>query len=57
MVKHIRSIYVGTYRHNNEGFHEKIIYQMSINKERMNTTQDAHASLVEILSLVLFISW
>ena len=36
---------VGGYRHNYEGFYEKSTYQMSINKERMATTEGAHASL------------
>ena len=48
---------VGGYRHNYEGFYEKTSYQMSINKGRTTTTQGAHASLVGILSILLFLSW
>ena len=44
---------VGGYRHNYEGFYKKTSYQMSINKERTTTTVGAHASLVEILSIIL----
>ena len=39
------------------GFFEKSVYQISINRERMTTTQDVHASLVGILSVLLFLSW
>ena len=53
----MRSMDVGGYRHNYEGFYEKSSYQMSINKGRTTTTQSAHASLVGILSFVLFFSW
>ena len=48
---------VGGYRHNYEGFYEKTSFQMSINKGRTTTTEGAHASLVGILSFLLFISW
>ena len=48
---------VGGYRHNYEGFYEKTLYQMSINKGRTTTIEGAHASLVEILSFLLFLSW
>ena len=57
MVTHIRSMDVGGYRHNYEGFYEKFTYHMSINRERMTKTQGAHASLIEILSLLMFLSW
>ena len=56
-VTHIRSMDVGGYRHNYEGFYEKTSYQISINRGRMTTTQGAHASLVGILSFLLFFSW
>ena len=45
---------VGGYRHNYEGFYEKTLYQMSINRGRTTTTKGAHASLVRILSILLF---
>ena len=48
---------VGGYRHNYEGFYEKTSYQMSINRGRTTTTQCDHASLVGILSFLLFLSW
>ena len=41
---HISSINVGGYRHNYEGFYEKILYQMSINRGRATTNKGAHAS-------------
>ena len=57
MVIHIKSMDVGGYRHKHEGFYEKTLYQMSINKERTNTTQGADASLLRIISFLLFLSW
>ena len=48
---------VGGYRHNYEGFYEKTSFQMSITRGRTTTTQGAHASLVGILSFLLFLSW
>ena len=45
------------YRHNYESFYEKTLYQMSKNKERTTKTQGIHASLVGILSFLLFLSW
>ena len=54
---HIRSINVGGYRHNYEGFYEKTLYQMSINRGRTTTNEGAHASLVRILSFLLILSW
>ena len=51
------SMDVDGYRHNYEGFYEKFIYQIFVNRERMNTTQGAHASLLRILSFLLFLSW
>ena len=55
---HTNKVYdVGGYRHNYEGFYEKISYQISINRGRTTTTQGAHASLVRILSFLLFLSW
>ena len=50
-------MHVGGYRHNYEGFYEKTLYQMSINRGRTTTTQGAHASLVGIISILLFLSW
>ena len=38
-------------------FIKKFTYQMSKNRERMTTTLGAHASLVRILSFLLFLSW
>ena len=52
----MRFMDVGGYRHNYEGFYEKTSYQMSINKGRMTTNEGAHASLVGILSFLLFLS-
>ena len=57
MVTHIRFMDVGRYRHNYEGFDEKTSYQMSINRRITTTTEGAHASLVRILSFLLFLSW
>ena len=48
---------VGGYRHNSKGFSEKNSNQMSINRGRMTTPQGSHASLVGILSFLLFLSW
>ena len=48
---------VGGYRYNYEGFYEKTSYQMSINRVRTTTTRGAYASLVGILSFLLFLSW
>ena len=48
---------VDEYKHNYEGFYKKMSYQMSINRGRMTITQGAHASLVGILSFLLFLSW
>ena len=47
---------LGRYKHNYEGFYEKSTYQMSINMGRTITTQGAHASRVEILPFILFLS-
>ena len=47
---------VGRYRHNYEGFYEKITYHMFINRGITITTQGAHASLIRILSFLLFLS-
>ena len=55
-VTHIRSMDVGRYIHNYEGFYEKFTYQMCINKGRMITPKGAHASLVGILSFLLSLS-
>ena len=38
-------------------FMEKTLYQMFINRERTTTTEGADASLVRILSFILFLSW
>ena len=45
---------VGGYRHNYEGFYKKITYQMSINRERMTTSQGSHESLVRIFFFLSF---
>ena len=50
-----RSMDVNAY--NYDGFYHKITYQMSLNKGRMTKTQGSLASLVKILSLLLFLSW
>ena len=47
---------VGGYRHNYEDFYEKTLFQISINREGTTTTEGAHASLVGILSFLLFLS-
>ena len=57
MVTHIRFMDVGGHRHNYEGFYEKISFQMSINRGRTTTIEGVHASLVRILSFLLFLSW
>ena len=54
---HRRFMNVGRYRYNYEGFYEKSTYQMSINKSRMTKPEAAHASLVGILSFILFFFW
>ena len=38
-------------------FIKQSIYQMSIDKGRTTTTQGAHASLVGIFPILLFLSW
>ena len=38
-------------------FIKKTSYQMYINRGRMTTTQGAHASLMRILSFLIFLSW
>ena len=53
----MRSMDVGGYRHNYEGFYEKTLHQMLINRGRMTTTLGSHASLVRIHSFFLFLSW
>ena len=50
----MRSIDVGGYKYNDEGFYEKFTYQMYINRERMIITQGAHACIVRIISFLLF---
>ena len=44
------------YKHNYEGFYEKTSYQIYKNRERTTITLGAHASLVGILSFILFLS-
>ena len=56
MVTHMRSTDVGRYRYNYDGFYEKSIHQMSINRERMLTTKGVYTSLMKILSFLLFLS-
>ena len=46
---------VGGYRQNYEGFYEKTSYQMSINRGRTTTSEGADASLIGILSFLLFL--
>ena len=48
---------VGGYRHNFKGFYKKILYPMSINKERIDTTQGFHANFVDktLLSYVFLL--
>ena len=53
----MRSMDICRYRHNYKGFYEKTSYQMSINRGRTTTTEGDHASLVGILSFLLFLSW
>ena len=53
----MRSMDVGGYRYNYEGVYTKTSYQISINRERTTTTQGTHASLVRILSFILFLYW
>ena len=55
-ITRIRSMNVGRYRHNNETFYEKFVYQISINKGRMTTTQGVHADFMRILSFLFFLS-
>ena len=45
---------VGGCRHIYEGFYEKSIYQMTINRERTTTIEGAFSSLVGILSFWSF---
>ena len=44
------------YRHNDKIINEQFTYQMSINRRRMTKIQGAHASLVGIISFLLFLS-
>ena len=53
---HMRSMDFCAYKYNYDSFYKKSIYQMSINKGRMITTQGSHASLVGIISFLLFCS-
>ena len=55
MLVDIRSIDVGRYRHNYEGFYEKFAYQIHINGGRTTTTQGAYARLLGILSFFIYI--
>ena len=57
MVTNIRSISVGGYKHNFEGFYKNFTYPIFINKERMTTTQGVHANLIETLPFLLVLSW
>ena len=56
-VTHVRSMDVGGYKHNYKGFYKKSTYQMSIYRGRMTTNKGSHASLMEILSFLFFLSW
>ena len=53
----MKSMDVGGYRHNYEGFYKKFAYQMSINRGKTTTTEGFHACLVGILSFILYLSW
>ena len=53
---HIRGMDICRYRHDYEGFYEKNLIQMSINRGRMTTIQGTHASHVLIFSFLLFLS-
>ena len=46
---HIRSINIGKYRNNYEGFYKKSTYQMTIHRGRIITIQGYHISLTGIL--------
>ena len=56
MVTCISYMDVGVFKHNYKGFCKKFTYLMSMNKGKMITTQGAHASLVRILSFIIFLS-
>ena len=55
-VTHIRCMDVGRYKYNYEGFCEKFIYPISINKGKIIITQEVHARLLGIISFLLFLS-
>ena len=46
-VRHVRSIDVGGYQHNNKGFCENFIFPKSINRGRTILTRSTHVSLME----------
>ena len=53
----MRSLDVGRYRHNYEVFYEIFMCQMFINREKITTTKGVIASLVRVLSFLLFLFW
>ena len=53
----MRLMDVGRHNHHYEGFYEKFICQISLNRERRNGTQGSHESLIRIFSFLLFLSW
>ena len=46
-VIHIRSMDIGRFRHNFEGFCRNFTYPVSLNEERMTPSKRAHVNLVE----------
>ena len=47
---------VNEYRHNYEGFCEKFMYPMSINKGTITIAQGDHVSIIRILSFLFSLS-
>ena len=45
---------IGEYRHNYGGFYKKYTFLMSINRGRTTKTEGTHASLVRVLSFLIF---
>ena len=56
-MSHVQGLQMSMYIDVTRGFYEKFKYSMSINREGMVKTQGDHASLIEILLFILFISW
>ena len=55
-IEIFRSMDVGGYKHNYEGFYEKSIYKTFRNR-KTTTTQCAYVSLMRILKFLLFLYW